>query len=100
MSDRVQLDGTKSLATGTADGQKAGRPGPGVPARAWRNSLLGKTTSIFLIGVVFAYALGALVGWQMFTTAALEQWRNQARMNTQIASATLRNIYTYIAVDV
>lgn len=100
MSDRVQLDRTKSIATGTADGQKAGRPGPGVPARAWRNSLLGKTTSIFLIGVVFAYALGALVGWQMFTTAALEQWRNQARMNTQIASATLRNIYTYIAVDV
>lgn len=100
MTDTSQLQGATSTATVTADGQGAGRAGRGMPARAWRNSLLGKTTSIFLIGVVFAYALGALVGWHMVTSAALEQWRNQARMNTQIASATLRNIYTYIAVDV
>ncbi|WP_332702430.1 putative bifunctional diguanylate cyclase/phosphodiesterase [Devosia sp.] len=100
MTYTSQLQGAKSLATGAADSHAADRLGPRRPARAWRNSLLGKTTSIFLIGVVFAYALGALIGWQMFTSAALEQWRNQARMNIQIASATLRNIYTYIAVDV
>ena len=85
--------------TSAIDVRPAGRPVPEPRARAWRNSLLGKTTSIFLIGVVFAYGLGALVGWQMFTSAALQQWRAQALMNTQIASATIRNIYTYVAVD-
>ncbi|MCS6759019.1 MAG: hypothetical protein MO852_08365 [Candidatus Devosia euplotis] len=68
-------------------------------ARGWWNSLLGKITTIFLIGAIFAYGLGALVGWQMFTSVTQERWREQARMNTQIASATLRNIYTYVAVD-
>ncbi|MGV8854477.1 MAG: putative bifunctional diguanylate cyclase/phosphodiesterase [Devosia sp.] len=68
-------------------------------ARGWWNSLLGKITTILLVGVVFAYGLGALVGWEMFTSAAQERWREQARLNTQIASAALRTIYTYIAVD-
>jgi diguanylate cyclase (GGDEF)-like protein len=75
--------------------------GDGSPrlARRWWNSLLGKIITILLVGVVFAYGLGALVGWHMFTSAAQEGWRAQARTNTQIASAALRNIYTYIAVD-
>tara|TARA_R110002020_G_scaffold36822_5_gene110643 strand:- start:137 stop:2359 length:2223 start_codon:yes stop_codon:yes gene_type:complete len=68
-------------------------------ARRWWNSLLGKITIVLLIVVVFAYGLGALVGWHMFTSAARESWRAQARTNTQIASAALRSIYTYIAVD-
>lgn len=67
--------------------------------RRWANSLLGKIVSIFLVGVIFAYGLGALVGWQMFTSSAYERWRDQAMMNTQIASAVLRNIYTYVAVN-
>lgn len=69
-------------------------------ANAWRRSLVGKITLVFLGGVIFAYGAGAFVGWSMFVTAASEQWRNQARINTQIASATLRSIYTYIAVSV
>jgi len=75
--------------------------GAGSPrlARRWWNSLLGKITTILLVGVFFAYGLGALVGWLMFTSAAQESWRAQARTNTQIASAALRSIYTYIAVD-
>ncbi|MBU1307724.1 MAG: EAL domain-containing protein [Alphaproteobacteria bacterium] len=82
----------------TQDGAQA-RPGLRTAVRAWRHSLLGKTTTIFLLGVVFAYSLGAAIGWQMYTSAAQEQWREQARMNIQIASATLRNIYTYIAIE-
>lgn len=69
------------------------------PSRPWRKSLLGKSISIFLAGVIVAYGAGALVGWEMFTSSAQEQWRVQARMNAQIATATLRNIYTYIAVE-
>jgi diguanylate cyclase (GGDEF)-like protein len=65
----------------------------------WRRSLLGKLTLLFLAGVMFAYVIGALVGWSMFVDAAKEQWNTQARINTQIASATLRGIYTYVAVN-
>lgn len=94
MTDTSQIGSASTAGSNSATVLTSRRP-----SRGWRNSLLGKTTSIFLIGVVFAYALGALVGWQMFTSAASQQWREQARMNTQIASATLRNIYTSIAVD-
>jgi diguanylate cyclase (GGDEF)-like protein len=65
----------------------------------WRRSLLGKLTLLFLAGVMFAYVVGALVGWSMFVDAAKAQWNTQARINTQIASATLRGIYTYVAVN-
>lgn len=94
---KIVADG--HMAAPVADGQSGLPRSPSSPNRPWRKSLLGKTTSIFLVGVVFAYGLGALVGWQMFTSATQEQWRNQARMNIQIASATLRGIYTYIAVE-
>lgn len=100
MTDKYRFRDATPLDTNAIGGGSADRLEIRRPVRAWRNSLLGKTTSIFLIGVVFAYGLGALVGWQMFTTATQQQWRDQARMNIQIASATLRNIYTYIAVDV
>ncbi|MFN6986277.1 MAG: GGDEF domain-containing protein, partial [Rhizobium oryzihabitans] len=63
-----------------------------------RRSLASKITLIFLGGVIFSYSIGALVGWYMFVAAASEQWLNQARVNSQIASATLRSIYTYVSV--
>ena len=66
---------------------------------AWKRSLLFKIIIIFLGGIVVAYTVGALVGWSMFVDAAKEQWKNQARVNTQIASATLRNIYTYVVIE-
>lgn len=86
-------------AAGASASQPSARFNPSRMLHAWRNSLLGKTTTAFLIGAIVAYGLGALVGWYMFTTAAHDRWRDQARMNTQIASATLRNVYTYIAVE-
>ena len=89
--------GNKATSAAGSTGQN-----PDAPARlprGWWNSLLGKITTILLIGVIFAYTLGALVGWNMFTSAAQESWRAQARTNTQIASAALRSIYTYVAVE-
>jgi diguanylate cyclase (GGDEF)-like protein len=68
-------------------------------AAAWKRSLLVKIIIVFLGGILLSYCVGALVGWLMFVDAAKEQWRNQARINTQIASATLRTIYTYIVID-
>jgi diguanylate cyclase (GGDEF)-like protein len=92
----------RSIETGVP--QQAGahvrQPTLFMRVNAWRRSLVGKITLVFLGGVIFAYGAGAFVGWSMFVTAASEQWRNQARINTQIASATLRSIYTYIAVSV
>lgn len=64
-----------------------------------RRSLVNKITFIFLAGVIFSYSVGALVGWYMFVAAAGEQWLSQARLNSQIASATLRSIYTYVSVN-
>lgn len=83
-------------------------PGDAAPTRrasfvaittAWKRSLLFKIISVFLGGILFAYGVGAFVGWSMFVDAAKEQWINQARINTQIASATLRNIYTYVVIE-
>lgn len=68
-------------------------------ATAWKKSLLFKIIIVFLGGIMLSYCVGALVGWSMFVEAAKEQWNNQARVNTQIASATLRNIYTYVVIE-
>ena len=70
---------------GSVEGAGASPNRPRQLIRGWWNSLLGKITTIFLVGVIFAYGLGALVGWQMFTSAAQERWREQARMNTHPA---------------
>ena len=68
-------------------------------ASAWKRSLLFKMIIIFLGGITLSYSIGALVGWSMFVEAGKEQWNNQARMNSQIASSTLRNIYTYVVIE-
>lgn len=65
----------------------------------WHQSLLGKITLFFLIGVIVAYGVGAAAGWVMFDKMAGEQWRRQAEMNAQIASSTIRSIYTFVAVE-
>ncbi|WP_237371940.1 putative bifunctional diguanylate cyclase/phosphodiesterase [Rhizobium sp. SL42] len=65
---------------------------------AWNRSLLSKIIIVFLAVALLSYSLGAWVGWSMFVDAAKEQWNNQARINTQIASSTLRSIYTYVAI--
>ncbi|QEE43283.1 EAL domain-containing protein (plasmid) [Rhizobium sp. WL3] len=65
---------------------------------AWKRSLFSKIIIAFLGVGLFSYSLGALVGWSMFVEAAKEQWNNQARTNLQIASSTLRGVYTYVVI--
>jgi diguanylate cyclase (GGDEF)-like protein len=67
-------------------------------ATAWKRSLVSKITLAFVAVALTSYGLGAMVGWSMFNDAAKEQWHNQARINAQIASSTLRNIYTYVVI--
>lgn len=76
-----------------------GRHSPFSLKSAWKRSLLFKIITIFLCCIMLAYSAGALVGWAIFIDAAKQQWQSQARINTQIASATLRSIYTYIAIE-
>jgi diguanylate cyclase (GGDEF)-like protein len=68
-------------------------------AADWHRSLLSKIILAFLGVALLSYGLGALVGWSMFVDSAKAQWHNQARINTQIASSTLRNVYTYVVIE-
>jgi diguanylate cyclase (GGDEF)-like protein len=60
---------------------------------------LGKTTLFLTIATVIAYCVGASAGWLMLRDNAQAQWQLQAEMNAQIASSTIRTIYTFVAVD-
>jgi len=75
------------------------RPGWLDKAVAWKRSLVSKIILAFLGVALSSYGLGALVGWSMFVDAAKEQWHSQAYINAQIASSTLRNIYTYVVIN-
>ncbi len=68
--------------------------------RQWRRSLGAKITIVLLVGVVFAYGVGAVLGLAMFVSAAREQRETQAKINIQIASASLRSVYTYVSATV
>jgi len=64
----------------------------------WHRSLVGKLVIFMLLGVLFAYLMGALSGFLMVERGAREQWWREAQVNTQIVSATIRRIYTSVAV--
>ena len=64
----------------------------------WHRSLVGKVVIFMLLGVLFAYLMGALSGFFMVERGAREQWWREAQVNTQIVSATIRRIYTSVAV--
>jgi diguanylate cyclase (GGDEF)-like protein len=66
----------------------------------WRQSLIGKFTLVCVTGVIVAYSIGFLLGWNILLTATQEQWKTQALTTIQVASATLRGIYTYASVSV
>ncbi|KAA3506415.1 EAL domain-containing protein [Agrobacterium vitis] len=68
--------------------------------RQWRRSLGAKITLVLLVGVIFAYGVGAMLGLTMFVSAAREQRETQAKINIQIASAALRSVYTYVSATV
>ncbi|MGQ7261956.1 diguanylate cyclase domain-containing protein [Vreelandella sp. V005] len=65
---------------------------------SWHRSLVGKLVIFMLLGVLFAYLMGALSGFLMVERGAREQWWREAQVNTQIVSATIRRIYTSVAV--
>ncbi|WP_040479931.1 diguanylate cyclase domain-containing protein [Vreelandella boliviensis] len=65
----------------------------------WHQTLVGKVVVFMLLGVMFAYLMGALSGFLMVERGAREQWRREAQVNAQIVSATIRRIYTSVAVS-
>jgi diguanylate cyclase (GGDEF)-like protein len=65
----------------------------------WHRSLSGKTTLFLTVTIVVAYCVGASAGWLMLRNNSQAQWQRQADMNAQIASSTIRTIYTFVAVD-
>ena len=62
-------------------------------------SLFAKITLFLIVAVISAYGVGALAGFFIVERSSQEQWRRQAEMNAQIASFTIRNIYTFVAVE-
>jgi len=64
----------------------------------WHHTLVGKVVVFMLLGVMFAYLTGALSGFFMVERGAREQWWREAEVNAQIVSATIRRIYTSVAV--
>ncbi|WP_417585913.1 diguanylate cyclase domain-containing protein [Nitrincola sp.] len=64
----------------------------------WHHTLVGKVVMFMLLGVLFAYLTGALSGFFMVERGAREQWKREAQVNAQIVSATIRRIYTSVAV--
>ncbi len=70
-------------------------PGVKLP---WHRTLVGKVVMFMLLGVLFAYLSGAFSGFLMVERGAREQWWREAEVNAQIVSATIRRIYTSVAV--
>ncbi|QEW08299.1 sensor domain-containing diguanylate cyclase [Nitrincola iocasae] len=64
----------------------------------WHHTLVGKVVGFMLLGVLFAYLTGALSGFFMVERGSREQWKREAQVNAQIVSATIRRIYTSVAV--
>lgn len=64
----------------------------------WHRTLVGKVVVFMLLGVLFAYLTGALSGFLIVERGAREQWWREAEINAQIVSATVRRIYTAVAV--
>ena len=64
----------------------------------WHRTVVGKVAIFMLLGVVFAYLMGAMLGFTMVERSARGQWGREAQVNAQIVSATIRRIYTSVAV--
>jgi diguanylate cyclase (GGDEF)-like protein len=64
----------------------------------WHRTVVGKVAIFMLLGVVFAYLMGAMLGFTMVERSARDQWGREAQVNAQIVSATIRRIYTAVAV--
>ena len=64
----------------------------------WHRTVVGKVAIFMLLGVIFAYLMGAMLGFTMVERSARDQWSREAQVNAQIVSATIRRIYTSVAV--
>ena len=64
----------------------------------WHRTVVGKVAIFMLMGVIFAYLMGAMLGFTMVERSARDQWGREAQMNAQMVSATIRRIYTSVAV--
>ncbi|MBP1849536.1 EAL domain-containing protein [Rhizobium halophytocola] len=64
----------------------------------WYRSIYGKISLFLFCGIVVAYGLGALAGWTLVERSLTDSWMRQARLNAQVASFTIRSIYTDIAI--
>ena len=49
--------------------------------------MVGKVAIFMLLGVVFAYLMGAMLGFTMVERSARGQWGREAQVNAQIVSA-------------
>ncbi len=76
---------------------------PSLPANVvaprWRQSLLGKTVLFLLSAVLVAYTIGAGIGFLVVERISRDQWWSQAAIDTQISTAAIRGIYTFVTVQ-
>ena len=66
----------------------------------WHRTVVGKVAIFMLLGVIFAYLMGAMLGFTMVERSARDQWSREAQVNAQIVSATIRRIYTSVAMKI
>ena len=66
----------------------------------WHYSLLNRTASFILLAVLFAYAVGATVGFMVVERISREQWALQAEMNAQIATTALQEDADVIGLSI
>jgi diguanylate cyclase (GGDEF)-like protein len=72
---------------------------PTVAAPRWHQSLLGKTVLFLLGAVLLAYGIGASIGFIVVERISRGQWLNQATIDTQISTAAIRGIYTFVTIQ-
>jgi diguanylate cyclase (GGDEF)-like protein len=72
---------------------------PTVAAPRWRQSLLGKTVLFLLGAVLLAYGIGAGIGFIVVERISRDQWVDLASIDTQISTAAIRGIYTFVTVQ-
>ncbi|MGN6581980.1 MAG: diguanylate cyclase domain-containing protein [Bordetella sp.] len=72
---------------------------PSVTAPSWRQSLLGKTVLFLLGAVLLAYGIGAGIGFIVVERISRDQWVDLATIDTQISTAAIRSVYTFVTVQ-
>lgn len=66
----------------------------------FRRSLLARSMSTLLILTALASLTGSLGGWVMLSQVMADQRESEAINRTRVAVAALRDVYTYVAVEI